>query len=775
MGQFGVGQAVTRLEDQRLLTGGGRYTDDIDLPGQAYLVLLRSPVAHAELGAIDGAAAAAAPGVLAVYTAADLAAEGIGDIPCLAPVEGRAGSAMSAPPFPVLARERVRYVGDAVAAVIAETRAEARNAAELIRVDYRALPPVVEARAALEAGSPQLHEAAPGNLCVDWELGDQAATEAAFAEAARQVSVELVNNRVVVNPIEPRVCLGDYDAASGRFTLHTGSQGSHRLRNQIAEHIFEVTPEQVRVLTPDVGGGFGMKIFLYADQVMALFAARRLGRPVKWTGERGEDFLSDSHGRDQWTRAALALDAEARILAIRVDTIANLGAYCSNFGPMIPTLASGRMFGGLYRMKAAYCNVRCAFTNTVPVDAYRGAGRPEAAYIVERLVDQAARETGLGRDEIRRRNLIRPEDLPYTTAMGITYDSGDFARVMAAAQARAGWESAEARKAEARGRGRLRGIGLACYVEACGGVGEEEARVRLDDDGGITLIIGTQTNGQGHATAYTQLLCERLGLEPERVRVRQGDSDDLGHGGGTGGSRSLMMGGLALAGATDKLVERLRGIAGQLLEAAEADLELAEAAFAVVGTDRRVGFAEIAAAAPAGQTLEGFHHTPMQTMTFPNGCHVCELEVDPETGEIEIARYVVVDDFGTVINPELVRGQVYGGLVQGLGQALLEQTVFDPESGQLLTGSFMDYRMPRADDMPAFEVLLDQAMPCTTNPMGVKGAGEAGAIGAPPAAISALIDALAPLGADSIDMPATPERVWRAIQAARGAGTGAAA
>ncbi|MDH3910973.1 MAG: xanthine dehydrogenase family protein molybdopterin-binding subunit [Rhodospirillales bacterium] len=783
MGKFGVGQALRRVEDQRFLTGEGRYCDDISLPGQAVAVLLRSPHAHAELGAIDAAEARAAPGVLGVFTAEDLAAEGIGDIPCLAPVKGKGGQRTIQPPKPVLARGRVRHVGDPVALVVAETRAQAQDAADLVAVDYVDLPAVVGSARALAPDAPRLHDEAPGNLAVDWELGDATAASAAFEAAAHVTRIELVNNRIVVAALEPRAALGQYDAESGRFTLTTSTQGSHRLLGSLSR-ILDVPRKRIRVLTPDVGGGFGMKIFCYNEQVLVLWAARRLGRPVKWTGERQEGFLSDTQGRDHVTTAELALDAEGRFLAIRTATLADMGAYLSPFAPVIPTEVSAIMLPGLYRMPAVYAEVKCVFTNSVPVDAYRGAGRPEAAYVVERLVDAAARQLGLSPVELRQRNMIAPEELPHTTVTGLAYDSGDFAQILDQALSQADWAGAAERKTAARTRGLYRGIGLATYIESCGGVGEEDARVRLDSDGGLTVYVGTQTNGQGHATAYTQLLAERFGLAPELIRVRQGDSDDLAEGGGTGGSRSLLMGGQAIKGAGGVLIDKARRLAGQMLEAAEADIEFLEGVFTVAGTNFGIGLAALAEAAAGGTgpdgrplpedlagSLEGAFHQGPQARTFPNGCHVCEVTVDPETGAVDVERYVVVDDFGTVINPLLCASQIHGGIAQGLGQALFEHTVYDPESGQLLSGSFMDYCLPRADDLPALEVTLVEDFPCATNALGVKGAGEAGAIGAPPALINALVDALAPLGVRTIDMPATPERVWRAIRDARAAET----
>lgn len=787
MGQFGVGQAPRRVEDQRLLVGEGRYCDDISLPGQAVAELVRSPYAHAGISGIDLTEARAAPGVLGVFTDGDLTADGIGDIPCLVPVRGKGGSPTIRPPHPVLARGRVRHVGDPVAVVVAETLAQARDAAELVAVDYAELPAVAATAQALDPSAPRIWNQAPGNLAVDWELGDAGKVEEAFAHAAHVVHLELINNRIVVNALEPRAALGEYDRETERFTLTTSTQGSHRLLGPMAEQILHVPKDKLRVLTPDVGGGFGMKIFTYAEQVLVLWAARRLGRPVKWTGQRTEGFMSDSQGRDHVTSATLALDSDGHALGIRVSTVANMGAYLSPFAPLIPTEVSAIMLPGLYHMPAVYAEVKCAFTNTVPVDAYRGAGRPEAAYVVERLFDHAARELGLAPDELRARNFIRPEDLPHTTATGLTYDSGGFEQIMRAAMQQADWAGAANRKAAAQAKGLLRGIGMATYIESCGGVGEEEARLRFDDDGGLTLFVGTQTNGQGHATAYTQLLAERFALAPEKIRIRQGDSDDLAHGGGTGGSRSLLMGGLAIAGAGTALIDKLRHLAARLLEAKEKDLAFEDGSFTQLGTNRFVGLDDLAEAVAVGQSaegtplpddmkapLDGFHHTGTPPKTYPNGCHICELSVDPATGVVQILRYLVVDDFGRLINPLLCAGQIHGGIAQGIGQALLEHTVYDPENGQLLTGSLMDYCLPRADDMPALEITLIEDFPCATNPHGIKGAGEAGAIGAPPAVINALVDALAPLGVRHIDMPATPERVWRAIQKAKSGETEAA-
>ncbi len=779
MGRFSVGQAMRRVEDARLLTGDGRYTDDIHLEGEAVGFVLRSPHAHAVLGAVDTAAARALPGVLAIYTAEDLVRDGIGDIACQTPMPGKGGTQQIDPGHPVLARGRVRHVGDPIAFVAAETLDQAKDAAEAIEIDFEELPVLAETARALDPDAPRIWDQAPNNLAVLWELGDEAATAEAMAKAAHVTRLELVNNRLVVNSMEPRNALGAFDPDTGRFTLTTGTQGSYKLRHQLADPIFKLPAENFHVITPDVGGAFGMKNFLFAEQVLVLYAARDLGRPVRWNGERGESFLSDSHGRDHVTLAELALDQDGRILAIRASIVANMGAYLSNFSTFIPTGCCVKMFSGQYKIPAAYGEVKCVFTNTVPVDAYRGAGRPEAAYIVERLLDAAAFDLGLDPVELRRRNFIAPGDMPYTTATGLTYDDGDFPAMLERTLAETGHGDLEARRAEAKTRGKLRGLGFACYIEECGGSGKEDARAGLDDDGGITVYVGTQTNGQGHETVYTQILSDIFDLPPDAIRIRQGDSDDLPSGGGTGGSRSLLMGGTVITKAAETVVERARKLASHLLEAAEADLELTGGAFVIVGTDRRVTLGEIARAAKgAGPSLPEDLQGPLEanakhsgaTMTYPNGCHACEVEIDPETGTVKLLRYVIVDDFGTLVNPLLAAGQVIGGTVQGIGQALLENTVYDPHSGQLLTGSFMDYAMPRADDFPEIELTMIEDFPCKTNDMGVKGAGEAGSIGASPAVVNAVLDALKPLGLRHIDMPVTSETVWRAIRAAGGKG-----
>ncbi len=772
MGQFGVGQAVRRLEDQRLITGAGRYTDDIALARQCYGVVVRSPLAHAKIKAMELEAAKASPGVLAVYGAKDLEAAGIGTIKCIAPMPGRDGSSTINPLYPALAGDRVRHVGNPVAYIVAESLAQARDAADLVEVDYEDLPVVADTARALDADAPLLHEEMQDNCCLDWVQGEEASTEAAFAKASHIARVSLVNNRVVVNALEPRAALADFDPESGIVTLTAGNQGIFRLRGQISE-ILGIEQDKVHLVCPDVGGGFGMKIFLFPEMVVTLFAAMQLGRPVKWTAERVESFLSDTQGRDHVTVAEMAMDEAGRFLGLRVETQANMGAYLSNFGPLIPTGASTPMLSGLYKIPAIFANVKCVFTNTVPVDAYRGAGRPEAAYLLERLVDEAGRVAGLSPIEIRALNFVTPSDLPYDTKLGRIYDSGDFPRILREAGERHGLEGLEARKAAATKRGKRLGVGLGCYIEACGGLGSEAADLRVERDGGVTLIIGTQTNGQGHLTAYAQLLNDKLGVDPAKLRLVQGDSDIVKRGGGTGGSRSLLMGGVSIDRAGDKLIERARQIAGHVMETSAADMEFAEGVFTVAGTDRRISLAEVAAAAEDGRAPEELKGSLQESgtydaeaLTYPNGAHICELEVDEASGQVQILRYTVVDDFGTLVNPMLVAGQVHGGIAQGLGQALLEHTVYD-ETGQLVSGSWMDYCMPRADNLVPIDLTFVDDLPCTTNPLGVKGAGEAGAIGAPPAVMNALIDALSPLGVRHLDMPATPERLWQAMAGAK--------
>ena len=773
MVKFGIGQPVRRVEDLRLLTGGGRYTDDISVPRQAYAAFLRSPHAHARVTKLDTSAAKRLPGVLGVFTGDDLAALQVGDLPCMAPAVNRDGSAMKIPPRPAIARGHVHFVGDTVAMAVGETLAAARDAVERIDVEYEPLPAVTDAAAALKPGAPQIWDMVPGNLAFDWALGDEAKTAAGFAAAAKVVTLDLVNNRVVPSSMEPRNALGDYDAMAGKFTLYVSCQSTHGLRKVLADYVFKVPESKVRVVSPDVGGGFGMKIFMYPEYANVLFAARALGRPVKWSGDRSEAFLTDTHGRDHHTHAEVALDKAGKFLAFRVTTEANLGAYASHYGPFIPTAAGSAMLNGVYAFPAVFVSVKGAYTNTAPIDAYRGAGRPEANYVVERVVDATAKATGLSPDEVRRRNFIPPSSMPYKTALGSTYDTGDFAKNMSDAMKAADWAGAAARKTDAKRRGKLRGIGMATYIEACGGGTDETAQVRVASDGSVTVLIGNQSNGQGHETIYAQLVADRLGVPFESVRVVQGDSDVVLYSGLTGGSRATSVGGTAALTATDQIIAKGKIIAAHLMEAAPADVEFADGRFRIAGTDKAKSFVDVVKAAYVPATLPkgltpGLDETANSTLlpsTFPNGCHVCELEIDRATGAVAIERYTIVDDFGRVINPLTLAGQVHGGTVQGIGQALYEGCVYDPESGQLLTASFLDYGLPRADNVPGFAFAFNE-VPTTANRLGVKGAGEAGAIGAPPAVINAIVDALAEFGVTHVDMPATPEKLWRIIHAA---------
>ena len=796
MGRFGVGQAVRRTEDTRLLTGQGRYMDDIDVPGQARAFFVRSPHAHAEIERIDTAAAAQAPGVVGVLTAAEYRAAGYGPLPCEVAITNIDGSARADPPRWPLAGDRVRYVGDSVALVVAETLAAAKDAAERIEIAYQPLPAVSDTAAALGPDAPRIWDEAPGNLCFDYEVGDKAATEAAFAAAAHVSCIDIVNNRVIVNSMEPRGAIAEC-TAEGRFVFHVSSQGVHMFRDWLCDSVLHIPRERLRVLTPDVGGAFGMKILLYPEYPVLLLAAERLGRPVKWIPDRSDAFMTDVHGRDNVTHAELAMDSQGRFLGARVVTIANMGAYLSTFGPYIPTYDGAPLLASVYDNPAIYAVAKGVFTNTVPVDAYRGPGRSEANYTIERLVEAAARDLGVGQAELRRRNFIPPEKMPYKTALVHTYDSGAFAHVMDKAMERAEWSGFEARRAAARARGKLAGIGMSYYVEATGTLPEgdvgldemdhelqvpvsgqsgveallgDSAIVRVTGEGGVEVVSGTQTNGQGHATAFAQIVSDSLGVPFESITLVQGDSDDIAMGQGTGGSRTVIYGGAAMIDAADKVIERGKVQAAEMMEAAAADIEYAEGQFTIAGTDRRVGIFEVAADASRGEGgLEaegGYLPEVGKGRSFPNGCHVCELEIDGDTGLVEIVRYTIVDDFGKMINPLLVAGQVHGGTAQGIGQAMLEGAVYEPDSGQLLSGSFLDYCMPRADNLPSYAFFTDDSSPCRNNPFGMKGCGEASSIGATPAVVNAALDALGPLGVRAIDMPLTPERVWRSIREA---------
>jgi carbon-monoxide dehydrogenase large subunit len=773
MTQFGLAQPVRRVEDPRLLKGGGRYTDDIATTGVLYGVVLRSPHAAATINAIDTASAKAIPGVRAIFTSADLNADGIGGLPCAVKLQNRDGSDQAMPPHPVLADGTVRHVGDPVAFIVAETYQAGRDAAEAIAVDYGVLPSATDLATAMDAGQPLVWPDVPNNRVFDWEIGDRTKTDALFAAAAKVVSLTVVNNRIVVNSMEPRAAIAEYDAASGRWTLHANTQGGWLVKDLMAGPVFKTEPDKFRVITPDVGGGFGMKLFLYAEHALVCYAARKLGAPVKWTSERAEAFLSDTQGRDNITLGEIALDANNKFLALRTRNIANMGAYLSNFGPFIPTLAGTGVLASVYGFQQVYANVVGVFTNTVPVDAYRGAGRPESNYLVERLIDAAAAEIGVDRVELRRLNMVPPSAMPHSTPVGKTYDSGDFQLVLDAALKHVDWAGFPARKAEAARRGKRRGIGLAYYLEATGGSPTERAEIRFADDGYVDVYVGTQSTGQGHETAYVQLTVDRLGVDGDKVRIKQGDTDTIPTGGGTGGARSLYSEGQAILATAATVVEKGKRAASEALEAAPADIVFESGRFGIVGTDRGVDIVTLAlqqrAKAAAGQeatTLDAAEVAEIKSHTFPNGCHIAEVEVDPETGLVSVVRYSVTDDVGKAVNPMIVRGQVHGGVTQGLGQALFERTAYDAGSGQLLSGSLMDYALPRADDVPDIEVELIE-VPCGTNPLGVKGAGEAGAVGSPPAAMNALVDALRDDGVSHLDMPATPEVVWKALAEAK--------
>jgi carbon-monoxide dehydrogenase large subunit len=774
MTKFGIAQSIARVEDPRLLKGGGRYTDDIVLPGMLHGIVLRSPHAAARLGGIDTKAAASVPGVRAIYTAADLKADGVGPLPCAAPVQNRDGSDMANPPHLALADGAVRHIGDPVAFIVAETAAAARDAAELVNVDYTVQPAIIDLAKATEPGAPLVWPEAKNNVAFDWGIGDQAATDALFASAAHVTRLTVVNNRVVVASMEARAAIGDFDQAAGRWTLYANTQGGWLIKTLIAA-AFNAEPAKFRVITPDVGGGFGMKAFLYPEHVLTCYAARKLGQPVKWASERGEAFLADTQGRDNITLGELAIDKDRKFLALRTRNLANMGAYLSTFAPYIPTLAGGAVLSGVYGFQQIFANVIGVFTHTVPVDAYRGAGRPESNYLLERLVDAAARELNVDRAELRRRNMVPSSAMPHATPVGKTYDSGDFATVLDAALKQMDYAGFPARRAEAARRGRRRGIGLAYYLEVTMGDPTERAEIRFADDGFVDLYVGTQSTGQGHETGYVQLTSQRLGIDAEKIRVRQGDTDTIPVGGGTGGSRSLYSEGQAILVTTETVINKGKQAAAEVLEAAPGDIAFNDGRFSIVGTDRGVDIIELAAMqrrkAAAGEqaiTLDAAEIAEVAEHTFPNGCHMAEVEVDPDTGVVEIVRYRVCDDFGKTVNPMIVRGQVHGGVAQGIGQALVERTSYDPETGQLLSGSFMDYALPRANDLPDIEVDLLE-VPSLSNPLGVKGAGEAGSVGSPPALINAIIDALSTDGVAHIDMPATPENVWKALSTARAA------
>jgi carbon-monoxide dehydrogenase large subunit len=775
----GIGASVRRREDVRFITGSGRYTDDLKQPGQTYAVFLRSPYARARIGEIDVSEALATPGVIAVLTGREMAADGLGDLPCGWLVKQKDGSDMVSAPHPPLATEVANYVGEPYGLVIAESLVAARQAAECVMADFEELDAVVDLATAVD--SSQIHEGVPGNRAYDWEIGDREATEAALAAAAHVTRIDLTNNRLIPNAMEPRAALGVYDPAGDDYTLYTTSQNPH-LERLVLSAFVQVAPEhKLRVIAPDVGGGFGSKIFIYAEETAVIWASRRVGRPVKWTAERSESFLADAHGRDHITHAELGLDAEGNFTALKVQTSANLGAYLSTFGSSVPTYLYGTLMAGQYRTPNIYVEVQGLYTNTAPVDAYRGAGRPEATYVVERIVETAARELGTDPAELRRRNMIRPDQFPYETPVALVYDTGDYEAGLDRALALVDYAGFPARRAASEAQGKRRGIGLACYIEACGlapsqlaiqlgaGVGlYESGEVRVNPTGSITVFTGSHSHGQGHETTFAQVVSDRLGVPFESVEVVHGDTGRVEFGLGTYGSRSLAVGGSALIAATDKIIAKGKRIAAHMLEAQENDVEFVDGNFVVTDSNQSLSFGEVAFAAyvPAnypedlepGLSEKAFYDP--ENFTYPAGTHIAEVEIEEETGVVRLVNFVAVDDFGHVINPMIVDGQVHGGLAQGAGQALLEHGVYD-DYGQLQTGSYMDYCMPRADDVPDF-VVDTTVTPCTHNPLGVKGCGEAGAIGSPAAIMNAVTDAL---GVNDISMPATAEKVWRALRA----------
>lgn len=757
--KFGVGQSVVRKEDDSLLRGRGRYTADHAPQGALHALVLRSPHAHAKYK-IDIARAKSLPGVATILTAADV--EGLGGLPCIA---GYPGREQKPPPFyPVLPKDEVRHVGDAVAFIVADTVEHARDALEAVDVTWEPLPAAVGLTEAIAKGAPEVWSTFPGNVVFDGHLGDEEKVKAAFAKAHAVAEIEIVNPRVVANYMETRAVVAEYDAARDHFTMTLGSQGPHRQRDILHQDILKIEKNQVRVITPDVGGGFGTKIFFYREYALSAVAARKLKKPVKWVADRADHFISDTHGRANLTKARMAMDAEGRFLALDVDTLADVGGYLSMFGPYVPFGGAG-MLPGLYDLPAFHGRVRAVFTNTVPVDAYRGAGRPEAAYVIERLVDACARKMDMSPDAIRRKNFVPSKAMPYTTPTGKIYDSGEFSAHLKRAQELVDWKGFPKRAKQAKKSGRIRGIGLASYIEICGGVGPETATIKLEQDGNVTVLIGSQSNGQGHVTAYAQLVSDQFGLPMERINVIQGDTDKIATGRGTGGSSAIPVGGVAVRDATTTLGKNLKELAADALEAAPSDLEISNGTIRVAGTDRVISFVDLAKRpnADRNKMTAAESYTPGPG-TYPNGTHAVEVEIDPDTGTTRIVNYAVVDDFGVTLNPILLAGQIHGGAVQGIGQALMEEAVYSAEEGQLVTGTLMDYALPRAEDVTQF-TFETHNVPCTTNPLGVKGAGEAGAIGACPAVMNAIVDALwREYHIGHIDMPATPSRVWSAIQ-----------
>lgn len=770
--QFDIGQPVVRTEDARLLTGGGNYTDDTNIDGQVYARFARSQIAHGEIKSIDTATASAMPGVLAIYTGVDLRADGIGNIPSALPLKNRDGTGYIVPPRTGLAIGRVRHLGEPIAVVIAESVAQAQEASEAIEIDLVPLPVVTAAEEAVKDGAPQLHDEAPGNICLDYFIGDDEATEKAFSSAAHVTRLRIDNTRMVVNTMEPRAVIGQYDAATERFTIHMPSQGVMGPRNTLAKAIFKIEPEQIRVISNDVGGSFGMKGAAFIEPISVLYAARKLGRPVKWTADRSESFVSDHQGRDSIIYADLALDGEGHFLGLRITGVGNTGAYLTAMGPAPMTGVISRNLISVYKTPAFAYGTKAVFSNTVPTGPYRGAGRPESKYIMEQLVDKAAREMNIDRVEIRRKNLIPPDAFPWKAPNGQTYDSGEFEAIMDEALRRSDWAGFEARRAVSAANGKLRGISVSNYLENTGGAGEL-ADIRFRDDGTVALVTGAKDMGTSHRTPFMQILSEKLGVPYDKIEVIQNDSDEMSPGaGGSGGSKTLVGAGNAIVDASNVIIAIGRKAAAYVLEAAEVDLEFSRGDFTVAGTDKSINIMALADYLRTASDLpddvpstldhKAVHNT--SPSSFPNGCHVCELEIEPETGEVEILRYTVVDDFGVVINPLVVEGQVHGGIAQGIGQILVENTIYD-ENGQLLTGSYMDYGMPRADDMCGFD-FSTRNVPCVTNPLGVKGCGEAGNGASMPAVMNAVLDALSVRGITELDAPASPHRVWQALQSA---------
>ncbi|MEM8851639.1 MAG: xanthine dehydrogenase family protein molybdopterin-binding subunit [Pseudomonadota bacterium] len=781
----GIGASPKRREDVRFLTGKGRYTDDINVAGQAHVAFLRSDVAHGTINGIDTSAADGMPGVVKVFTAADF--EGVGGIPCGWQITSIDGNPMHEPKHPILAEGKVRHVGDPIAAVVAETLEQARDACEAIEVDIDELPAVIDMKAAVADGAPKVHEDLPGNLCYDWGFVEEnkEAVDKAFSEAAHVTTLELVNNRLVANPMEPRVAVGDYAAHDDSSTLYTTSQNPHVIRLLMGAFVLGIPEHKLRVVAPDVGGGFGTKIFHYAEEAFCTFAAKAVGRPVKWTSSRSEAFMSDAHGRDHVTKIELALDGDQNFTAIRTETYANMGAYLSTFAPSIPTWLHGTLMAGNYKTPLVYVNVKAVFTNTVPVDAYRGAGRPEATFQLERVVDKAARELGVDPVALRRKNFIT--EFPYATPVAVEYDTGDYNATMDRLVEMIDRDGFPARRAESEARGKLRGLGVNCYIEACGIapsslVGQlgaraglyESATVRVNATGGLVVMTGSHSHGQGHETSFPQVVADMIGIDESQVEIVHGDTANTPMGMGTYGSRSLAVGGSALVRATEKIIAKAKKIASHLMEASEADIELKDGKFTVAGTDKELAWGDVTLAAyvphnyPLDEIEPGLEETAFydpNNFAYPSGAYACEVEVDPETGKVEVLAFAAADDFGNVVNPMIVEGQVHGGIAQGIGQALLENCAYD-EDGQLISASYMDYAMPRSSDVPMFQVDHSCRTPCTHNPLGVKGCGEAGAIGSPPSVVNAVIDALNSGGhkVEHINMPLTPPRVWAAMQ-----------